>query len=256
MPSIDLTGHTALVTGGSGELGRVLCRNLAACGAAIAVHYHAGRERAEAVVAEIVAEGGRALAVAADITDANSVLAMRDTIKQGLGPVSILVPNAVIQYQWTSVLEQDVADYESQFRSCVVQAVLLAKAFVPDMRARGWGRIVATNTECTMQCWPGQSAYVAGKGGMDRLLRVLAKEVGSDGITVNQVAPGWMISDKYRGEGAIDDSGYIERTPLPLGHRGEDQDIANAVCFLASDLARFITGAYLPVCGGNVMPAV
>jgi len=249
-------GHVALVTGGSGELGRVICRSLATCGAAVAVHYRSGSERAQAVVAEIEAAGGRALAVGGDVTDAEDIASMRDAIEAGLGTVDILVPNAVIQYGWVSVLEQDLADYESQFRSCVQQSVLLAKAFVPGMRAKGWGRIVATNTECIMQCHEHQSAYVAGKGGLDRLLRVLAKEIGGDGITVNQVAPGWMISDKFRGDQAVDDSGYLARNHTPLGHRGEDQDIANAVCFLASDLAKFITGVYLPVAGGNVMPCV
>lgn len=255
MLQLNLSDHTALVTGGSGELGRVICRTLASCGAAVAVHYRSGAERADAVVAEIHAAGGKACAVGGDITNAADIAAMKTTIEQQLGMVDIVVPNAVIQYKWVSVLNQDPGDYDSQFQSCVMQSVLLAKAFVPAMQAKGWGRFIATNTECTMQCQPSQSAYVAGKGGMDRLLRVLAKEIGSSGITVNQVAPGWMISDKAR-DTPDNDSGYIAKTPLPLGKRGEDQDIANAIAFLASDLAKFITGCYLPVCGGNVMPAV
>ena len=101
---------------------------------------------------------------------------------------------------------------------------------------------------------PNQSAYISGKAGMDRVLRVLAKEVGPHQITVNQVAPGWMISDKYRGTPEEHPPEY--EANVPLRRRGYDQDIANAVTFLASDLAAFITGAYLPVCGGNVMPAI
>jgi 3-oxoacyl-[acyl-carrier protein] reductase len=89
---------------------------------------------------------------------------------------------------------------------------------------------------------------------MDRVLRVLAKEVGPHQITVNQVAPGWMISDKYRGTPEEHPPEY--EANVQLRRRGYDQDIANAVTFLASDLAAFITGAYLPVCGGNVMPAI
>ncbi|WP_369674232.1 SDR family NAD(P)-dependent oxidoreductase, partial [Enterococcus lactis] len=92
---------------------------------------------------------------------------------------------------WTSVLEQGIEDYESQFRSCVLQNVLMAKAFVPDMISNGkGGRIIAINTECAMQNFPGQSAYVSGKRGMDGVLRVLAKEIGEHQITVNQIAPG------------------------------------------------------------------
>jgi 3-oxoacyl-[acyl-carrier protein] reductase len=105
-----------------------------------------------------------------------------------------------------------------------------------------------------MQNFPNQSAYVSGKRGMDGVLRVLAKEIGEHQITVNQVAPGWMISDKYRGTPEEIQPEYSAN--VPLKRRGYDQDIANAVAFLASDLAAFITGAYIPVSGGNVMPAI
>jgi 3-oxoacyl-[acyl-carrier protein] reductase len=89
---------------------------------------------------------------------------------------------------------------------------------------------------------------------MDGLLRVLAKEVGPANVTVNQVAPGWTICDRDRNSGSERQPDYDKH--VPLRHRGEDQDIANAVAFLASDLARFISGVYLPVCGGNVMPTI
>lgn len=253
MLKIDLADRVAVVTGGSGELGRVMARTLSACGASVAIHYYRGENRANAVCDEVIASGGRAFVVHANVSDRESVFAMRDTVTAELGPVDIIVNNAVAQYEWTSVLEQDVGDYESQFRTCVVHNVLMAKAFVPHMKEQRWGRVIATNTECTMQCHPSQSAYISGKAGQDRVLRVLAKEVGSFGITVNQVAPGWMISDKYRKEPA-NDGEYIKG--IPLGHRGEDQEIANAVAFLASDLASFISGVYLPVCGGNVMPRI
>jgi 3-oxoacyl-[acyl-carrier protein] reductase len=175
---------------------------------------------------------------------------MRERIATELGDPDVVVNNAVIQYQWKNLLEQSEEDFESQFRSCVLQNVLMAKAFVPAMISKRWGRVIAINTECSMQCFTGQSAYVSGKRGMDGALRVLAKEIGEHGITVNQVAPGWMMSE----DSHADAPAYSER--VPLRHRGTDQDIANAVAFLASDLARFITGAYIPVCGGNVMPTI
>lgn len=250
MLQIDLTNKVAVVTGGSGELGRVMARTLAGCGAAVAVHYLRGRDRAEAVCRDIANTGGRAMTVQAEVSDLNSVHTMRSAVAEELGHADIIVNNAVHQYDWTSVLEQATADYESQFRTCVLHNVFMAKAFVPHMIERQWGRVIGINTECTMQCSPNQSAYIAGKAGQDRVLRVLAKEVGQHGITVNQVAPGWTISDKYR-ETPADDKRYRNR--VPLGRRGEDQEIANAVAFLASDLAAFITGLYLPVCGGNVM---
>jgi len=251
---IDLSGRVAVVTGGSGELGRVICRTLASAGAAVAVHYYSGADRAGKLVREISATGAKAIAVHADVTNRQDVLKMRDTVQSQLGQADIIVNNAVIQCKWTSVLETDPADYESQFRSCVLHNVHMSQAFVPAMIARKWGRVIAINTECAMQCFPGQSAYVSGKRGMDGMLRVLAREVGEHNVTVNQVAPGWMISDRQRGTAAERQPDYESK--VPLRHRGEDTDIANAVAFLASDLAQFISGVYLPVCGGNVMPAI
>jgi 3-oxoacyl-[acyl-carrier protein] reductase len=252
--NIDLQGKLAVVTGASGELGRVITRTLAGCGADVVIHYHQGGAKAKALLKELRAKGVRAMTVQADITDANAIQSMKKAIGGELGEPSIIVNNAVIQYKWTTVLQQDVADYEGQFRSCVLQNVLMAKAFAPAMIQRHWGRIIAINTECAMQNFPNQSAYVSGKRGMDGVLRVLAREIGEHQVTVNQVAPGWMISDKYRGTSEERQPAYEKS--VALKRRGYDQDIANAVAFLASDLAAFITGAYIPVCGGNVMPTI
>ncbi len=255
MMKVDLSNKIAVVTGASGELGRAMARTLAECGADIAVHYLNNRDKAEAVVADVLRLGRRAVAVQADVTSESSVLAMQVAVRTALGDADIIVNNAVIQiHPWKYVMEQPVADYESQFRSCVLQNVLMAKAFVPAMAARNWGRVIGINTECAMQTFAGQSAYDAGKRGMDGVLRVLAREVGPQGITVNQVAPGWMISDKYRG--TADEAQPDYESKVPLRRRGTDQDVANAVAFLASDLAGFITGVYLPVSGGTVMPGI
>jgi len=252
---IDLSGQIALVTGSSGHLGRVIALTLAKCGADVALHYHQAADRAAALQAQIEALGRRACVAQADIADEKSVRSMRDQVAAALGAPHILVNNAVSQYKWVSVLEQAPADYEDQFRSCVMQNVLMAQTFIPAMIERGaGGRVIGINTECAMQNAPSQSAYVAGKRGMDGVLRVLAKEIGQHGITVNQVAPGWTISDRDREQGTERSEGYERK--VPLGRRGEDQEIANAVAFLASPLASFITGVYLPVCGGNVMPAI
>ncbi|HEX8834770.1 MAG TPA: SDR family oxidoreductase [Abditibacteriaceae bacterium] len=242
------------MTGATGDLGRVIAETLALCGAEVAIHYHSNVTKAEELRRQIESLQRRAAIFPADITRKDDVFQMRDAIASTLGPPQIVVSNAVIQYQWTSVLEQATEDYESQFRSCVLQVVNLAQAFVPAMQSRQAGRFIGINTECALQCQPNQSAYVAGKRGMDGVLRVLAREVGPDGVTVNQVAPGWMISERDRSAGTEKQPGYEQN--VPLRRRGHDQDIANAVAFLASDLAGFISGALLPVCGGNVMPAL
>lgn len=252
---IDLSGQVALITGATGQLGRVMARTLARCGADVALHYNASRERAESLQAEIQALGVRALAIRADVTDLASVQGMAATVNASLGGPNIVVACAVSQvHPWSSVLEEAPADYEDQFRSCVMQNVHLAKVFIPAMIARGRGRYIGINTECAMQCAPTQSAYAAGKRGMDGLLRVLAREVGRHQITVNQVAPGWTVSEQDRERGTEHNEGYS--STVPLGRRGTDQEVANVVAFLASDLAAFITGAFIPVCGGNVMPSI
>lgn len=252
--NIDLSHNIAVVTGASGQLGRVMARTLASCGADVAIHFNRNREQAEALRDEIAGLGRRSMIVQADVTDAASVMAMRDAIVGQLGHPTIIVNNAVIQYNWTTILEQNLEDYESQFRSCVLHNVLMAKAFVPSMIERNYGRVIAINTECAMENFVTQSAYVSGKRGMDGVLRVLAKEIGTHQITVNQVAPGWTISDRDRARGSEENAAYAKK--VPLNRRGTDQEIANVVAFLASDLASFITGAYIPVCGGAVMPTI
>jgi 3-oxoacyl-[acyl-carrier protein] reductase len=251
---IDLSGKIAVVTGATGQLGRVMAATLASCGADVAVHYLQNKAIAETLCQTLSQSGVRALAVQADVTDQDAIFKMRDTIAARLGSPDIIVNNAVSQYKWVPVLDQPLEDYESQFRTTVLHNVLMAKAFVPEMIAKGRGRVIGINTECAMQLLPTQSAYVAGKRGMDGVLRVLAREVGHHQITVNQVAPGWTISDRDRLEGTELQESY--QAQVPMKRRGTDQEIANVVAFLASDLASFITGAYIPVCGGNVMPCI
>jgi 3-oxoacyl-[acyl-carrier protein] reductase len=252
--NINLKGRLALVTGGSGQLGRVICRTLGDCGADVVVNYHQNARKAQELVAELQAKGVRALAVQADVTDEASIRAMKATVEAELGAPDIIVNNAVIQYKWVHVLDQNPADYESQFRSCVLHNVLMAQTFVPAMISKKWGRVIAINTECAMQNHPNQSAYVSGKRGMDGVLRVLAKEIGEHQITVNQVAPGWMISENVSDDDSEGQRAY--RAGVPLRRRGFDQDIANLVVFLASDLANFISGQYISVSGGSVMPTI
>ena len=252
MIKIDLAGKIALVTGATGELGRVMVRTLAKAGANVVVHYHKNQNQAEILLNEIDAMGQRGFSVQADVTQKHSVDTMRDRVNDVMGSPDILITSAVVQYEWVRILDQPIADYESQFRSSVLHNVLMAQAFFPDMIKKGWGRMIGINTECSVQCGETQSAYVSGKRGMDGVLRVLAREEGGHGITVNQVAPGWTISENRQ---ECDESEEY-RKMVPLKRRGTDQEIANVVAFLASDLANFVSGVFLPVCGGNVMPGI
>ena len=248
---IDLKGKTALITGASGQLGRVMAQTLAACGADVAVHYIQNKTMADDLAEKIKFLGCRAVAVQADITKEASVNQMRDVVTEKLGHVDIVINNAVIQYQRTSILKQNLSDFASQFESCTMQSVLTAKAFLPAMTEKRAGRFIGINTECSGLYNVNSGAYAAAKRGMDGLYRVLAKEVGPSGITVNQVSPGWTISDRDRENGTEISPEYSEK--IPLGRRGTDQEIANVVLFLASDLSSYVTGVNIPVCGGAVM---
>jgi 3-oxoacyl-[acyl-carrier protein] reductase len=255
MLSCDLRGKTALLTGATGQLGRVMAKTLADCGANMILVYYQNQAKAEELKQQIEETSGvKVYLHACDVTDYQSVMAMQQEIAKNFIEPDIIVDCAVIQYSWTTVLEQPIEDYESQFRSCVLHKVNMAKAFVPHMIKQHYGRVIGINTECAMQTFPTQSAYVAGKRGMDGVMRILAKEIGPHNITVNQVAPGWTISENDR----INHTEVSESSDaaVPLRRRGTDQEIANVVAFLASDLASYITGAYIPVCGGNVMPRI
>ena len=252
MVEINLTGKIAVITGATGQLGRVMVRTLASCGADVAVNYLKNQTKADELVKEIMQDYKvRAIAVQADITCKNSVNAMCSKIKQELGEPDIVVNNAVIQYQWVTILEQNPEDFQSQFDSCVMHNVLMAKAFIPAMIEKKSGRFIGINTECSYLCNANSGAYASAKRGMDGLYRTLAKEVGKFNVNVNQVAPGWTISDRDRLNNTEIAPQYSNN--VPLNRRGTDQEIANAVLFLASELSTFVSGVCIPVCGGTVM---
>jgi 3-oxoacyl-[acyl-carrier protein] reductase len=251
---IDLHGRIALVTGATGQLGRVMVEALAAYGADVAIHYRSDQTFAEALAAKVAANGRRALTVQADIMDGAAIAAMGATIRAGLGEPDVVVLNAVSHgASFLPIMESPPSFFVDQFTSCTMQAVHLAHTFAPAMRARKSGRFIGISSDCAHQLHAREGAYSAAKRGMDGIFRTLAKELGPDGITVNQVAPGWTISERSRAA-PDDDADYIKR--VPLRRRGTDQEIAAAVAFLASDLAGFITGLWLPVTGGTAMPGI
>lgn len=254
MLKIDLTGKIAVITGATGQLGRVMSHVFSDCGADVAVHYNSNCSKAEEIVRSITEKGRRAAAFQADITNYESVCDMQKKIAEVLGDPQIVVCNAVIQYEWKPVLSQDIPDYYSQFESCVMQNVYMAKSFVPDMIKKNYGRFIAVNTECSALAEAGCSAYTSAKRGLDGFVRCFAKEVGEHNITVNQVAPGWTVSYVDRENHTEKQEAYD--STVPLRRRGTDMEIAQMAAFLASDLAGFTTGAYIPVSGGRVMPAI
>ncbi len=254
MLEIDLTNKTVIITGATGQLGRVMAKKAAQCGANVIVHYSKNEAAAQMLEKEISKYNVKAFTVGADVTKQSGVENMRKKIEKEFIMPDIVICAAVIQYQWLDVLSQPIEDYYSQFESCVMHNVYMAKAFVPYMKAQKYGRFISVNTECAYLAQANCSAYTAGKKGMDGFLKCLAKEVAADNITVNEIAPGWTISYIDRENGTQKQQHYD--CNVPMRRRGTDDEVANAAMFLASDLASFTTGCCIPVCGGNVMPAM
>jgi 3-oxoacyl-[acyl-carrier protein] reductase len=253
--SVNLSGHTAVVTGASRGLGRAIARRLAREGAAIGINYLAQPERAESLAGEIRAAGGRAVALQADIGDPAQVTAMMDRAAAELGPVSILVNNAGVVYRAT--LENfEATGMERMRRTNVDGLIHVTRAAVPGMKQRRYGRIVnLTSVAAHGTTLPGTTFYSATKAAVIALTRRFAMELGPFGITVNAVAPGFILTDMVK-EGRTEEE-YRQlvndvRERAMLGTVGEPDDIANAVAFLAAPESRFITAQTLTVDGGRM----
>jgi NAD(P)-dependent dehydrogenase (short-subunit alcohol dehydrogenase family) len=247
--------QVAVVTGGARGLGRATARLLAQRGAAVCVNYAVQADAAEALVAEIAGGGGRAIAVKADVAEADAVEAMVARAEKELGAVTILVNNAGISWQGTL----DTYDREQFWRLRQVNAdgvIHAMRAVMAGMRARRYGRIVDVSSIAAIgTALPGNAFYAASKAEALILTRRFAMELGPHGITVNAVAPGFVRTDMtQRGRGAADWQGTERRLAerAMMGRIGEPEDIANAVAFLASPESGWITAQTLTVDGGRM----
>jgi 3-oxoacyl-[acyl-carrier protein] reductase len=244
-----LEGKAVIVTGGGRGIGGAISRVLAREGAAVAVNYSASREKAEQVARQIEEAGGRGLAVAADVRDPAAVEAMVQQVVATFGRVDGLVNNAISGRQMGKLEESSLEDYDTAFGFGARAVVNTIKAVRPHMREAGGGRIVNIVTELWNMAPAAWSVYMAGKGAMVGISRSLAMELGPENITVNMVAPGWMADDKVERDGPGSQR-YAEG--VPLRRQGDAEEIGKVCAFFLSDLAAFVTGAYVPVCGGRV----
>lgn len=252
---MDWDDQVAVVTGGARGLGRATASLLAERGAAVCVNYASHSEAAQALVADIKAAGGRAIAVKADVADAAGVQAMVTRTQAELGPITILVNNAGISWQGT--LDSYDRNEVARMRAVNVEGVIHAtRAVMGGMRARRYGRIVNISSIAGIgTALSGNAFYGATKAEVIILTRRFALELGSHGITVNAVAPGFVRTDlTQRGRGAGDWQGTEERFAerAMMGRIGEPEDIANAVVFLASPRSGWITAQVLTVDGGRM----
>lgn len=245
-----MDGRVALVTGASRGIGRACALALAARGAAVAVHYRERANAAEEVVGAILSAGGVAEAFQCDLGDAGAADELVASVARNLGSLDVLVNNAG-GMTTGAVVDTPDAMWDRVIAVNLTSVFRLCRAAIPGMTARGWGRIIMMSSQSAFTGSANHAAYATTKAGLLGFTFSLAKELGMTGITVNCVSPGRittdMLADIMRGR----EEEWLRQTPLR--RIGEPTDVGAAVAFLASDAARYITGANLHVNGGLVM---
>ena len=245
-----LDGKTALVTGASRGIGRAVALRLAEEGARVAINYAGNVKAAEEVKAAIEAAGGTAMLCRADIADSAAVEAMVDSVVKAFGAIDILVNNAGITRD-TLLMRMKNEDFEKVLDTNLKGVFYCTKAVSKLMMKKRAGRIVNMASVVGLAGNAGQTNYAAAKAGVIGFSKSAAKELASRGITVNVVAPGFIGTDMTAGlSDAVKEKALAD---IPLGKMGEPKDVANAVLFLASDQASYITGQVVNVDGGMVM---
>ena len=242
-----LEGRVALVTGGGRGIGRSIALDLARAGCHVAINYYVEPERAEQTVADLIALGVDAIAVAGDVGVAADVRRLIDDVIGAFARLDVLVNNAGTQ-TWTPFLEVTEEEWDLVIRTNLKGSFLCTQAGARHMKDHGGGVIVNIGSGCNKVPFPGLVAYTASKGGIEMLTKVSAVELAPHGIRVNCVAPGAVEVERTRQE-LPDYAGTWARV-TPLGRVGTPEDIARAVVFLAADESSFITGQTLWVDGG------
>ncbi len=246
-----LTGKTALITGASRGLGAANAVRLAAGGAKVAVNCFGSPDKAERLVARIRQAGGVAEAFRADVRDETEVARLVEKVQAKLGLIDILVINATGLQPFVRIEDLTWRTCLDQLEFFVKSPVLLMKAVVAQMKDRRYGRIINIGSEVFERGVPGFSNYVSAKGAQLGLTRSWALELAPWQITVNHVSPGWIPTERHSDETQEMKDAYAKA--VPMGHMGVAEDVAEAVAFLASDAAKFITGQKLSVNGGNTL---
>ncbi|MFB9842984.1 SDR family NAD(P)-dependent oxidoreductase [Mucilaginibacter ginsenosidivorans] len=244
-----LENKVAVVTGASKGIGAGIAKDLAAAGASVVVNYASAKEGAEKVVADIISNGGKAVAIQGNVSSSADVDKLFAEAKQAFGSVDILVNNAGV-YKFVGIEEVDEEEFHRQFNTNVLGLLLATKAAVKGFGENG-GSVINIGSVVTRITPPGSSIYTATKGAVDSITQVLAKELGPKKIRVNSINPGMVETEGTHSAGFIgsDFQKETEKT-TPLGRIGQPDDIAPLVVFLASDDSRWLTGETLLASGG------
>ncbi|HEY7117330.1 MAG TPA: SDR family oxidoreductase [Tepidisphaeraceae bacterium] len=249
--SQELHGKVAIVTGASRGLGESVATVLAGRGAAVALNTFASPERAAATVDRIRSGGGRAAVFRADVRDESDVSRMVAEVERTLGPIDVAVLNATGPQPFLGIEELTWRACLDQLEFFVKSPLLIARAVVPGMKKRRYGRIINIGSEAFERGVPRFSQYVAAKGAQLGLTRSWAMELAEWNITVNLVAPGWIPTERHEGDSQEMKDAYA--AAVPMKRMGVPTDVAQAVAFLAGEGAGFITGQKISVNGGNTL---
>lgn len=247
---MTLVGKVALVTGGSRGIGRAVALKLAENGADVAINYAGNTAAAEEVKAAIEKLGRKAMLVQGSVADTDGVQAIVNQVVKELGRLDILINNAGITRDGL-LMRMKEADWDAVLETNLKGVFNCSKAVMRTMMKQKSGRIVNMASVVGEMGNAGQANYAAAKAGVIGFTKSLAKEVASRGITVNAVAPGFIATDMTKV--LTDDQKAEMAKTIPLGRAGRPEDVANAVLFLVSDEAAYITGQVLNVDGGMVM---
>ncbi len=246
-----LNGRTALVTGASRGLGAAIAAELAARGAKVAVNYFAKRDRAEQLCAQIKQQGGEATPFYADVRQEADVAKMIQAINESYHHIDIAVINATGPQPFLTIEEQTWERYLDQLEFFLKSPLLIMKQVIAGMKSRGFGRIIQIGSEVFELGNPMFAPYVAAKAAQLGQTRSWARELAPNGITVNLIAPGWILTERHLHVTQAEIHSYTEK--IPMKHMGTPEDVANTVAFLASEAGRFITGQKISVNGGNTL---
>ena len=247
---LQLDNKIALITGGSRGIGKAIALELSRRGAAVAVNYNHSSQAADEVVASIQSAGGAAQAFQADISDFSQAQNLvRDTIKS-LGGLDILVNNAGITRD-TLIMMLSEQDWDNVLDTNLKGTFNCSKAAIRHMMRKRYGRIINISSVSGQMGNAGQTNYSASKAGQIGFTKALAREVAARKITVNAIAAGYIETDIW--SGVPDDVREMALSIIPLGRKGQPEEIAYAVAFLASEQAAYITGQVLGVDGGMAM---
>ena len=246
-----LNDKVAFITGAAKGCGAATAIRMAASGASVVVNYLSSEREAVELCKGIEAFGGKALAVRADMANESEAReAYRGAVAR-FGKVDILVHNATPAFRSGALADVEWTEYATYIDVLLKGAFNISKAVLPEMAARGYGRVISIGTTSTRTLNDSHSAYISAKEALWGLTKSIAVDYGADGITANMVSPGLVWTDLEQSQPA--DFGPEHRRRTPMGRNAEAKDIADAVLFFASDLASFVSGTDLPVCGGFLL---